>query len=281
MVRTFSSFRRGTMVFLSGLLLSGAVASWPTVANAERLIGVTDTNRLVLFSSDRPRKVKTIRLRGLALNERVLGIDVRPANGQLYALGSTNQIYTINIDQKRATPVGGPFTPALRGDFFGFDFNPQVDRIRITSDANQNLRINPDTGAVASADTDLSYASGDSGAGLDPGTVGAAYTNNDTNPATPTTLYDIDASRDVLVIQNPPNDGTLTTVGALGVGTTGSLLVGFDVSAVGGIAYAVLNSATNDRSQLFTIDLNTGAATLVGDIGGSELLTAFATLGTN
>ncbi|MBM4257037.1 MAG: DUF4394 domain-containing protein [Deltaproteobacteria bacterium] len=279
MVGMFASLRTGAMVLLSSVLASGMLVHWPTSATAEMLVGATETNRLVLFSSDRPRRVKTIRLSGLGPNERILGLDVRPASGQLYALGSTNQIYTINLDQRRVTPVGDPFSPALRGDFFGFDFNPQADRIRITSDANQNLRIHPDTGIVVGDDTDLAYATNDSGERFDPGAVGAAYSNNDNNQATSTTLYDIDASRDVLVVQSPPNDGVLTTVGPLGVGTPASLVVGFDISGVGGVAYAVLNSANSDRSRLFTIDLRTGAATFISDIGGPELLTSFATLG--
>ena len=48
---------------------------------------------------------------------------------------------------------GAPaFTPALSGTAFGFDFNPTVDRIRVVSDTGQNLRLNPDTGAVAAVD---------------------------------------------------------------------------------------------------------------------------------
>jgi hypothetical protein len=125
----------------------------------------------------------------------------------------------------------------------------------------------------------LDYGIGDSGFGQDPGAAGAAYTNNDNDPATGTTLYDIDATRDVLVVQNPPNDGTLLTVGTLGVVTDGSLVVGFDVAGSDGTAYAALNTANNKRSMLYTIDLATGAATLIGEIGGREPLTSLATLG--
>jgi len=270
--------------FIAGTATAAALILSPLVASAaEMLVSTTNTNKLLMFSSDRPGRVKSIRLKGLQPNERLLGLDMRPANGKVYALGSTSQIYIIDFDRKMALPIGGPFTPALRGDFFGFDFNPQADRIRITSDANQNLRVNPDTGAVAGVDTDLAYATGDSGFAQDPGAVGAAYTNNDTDPATPTTLYNIDATRDTLVIQDPPNAGTLKTVGPTGVTTANSLVAGFDIAASDGKAYAILRSLDDydgdNRSNLYTIDLATGTATFVGKIGGIERVTSLATLG--
>ena len=79
-------------------------------------------------------------------------------------------LYVVSPLTGAATAVGGPFTPALSGTVFGFDFNPTVDRIRVVSDTGQNLRLNPDTGAVATAD-----------GAINPGTpriVGSAYTNN-------------------------------------------------------------------------------------------------------
>jgi hypothetical protein len=277
-----TAIQQQTKLFLSTslMLAASALIALPATAG-ELLVGSTSNNRLVVFSSDNPRHVKTLRVRGLAPNERILGLDVRPANGQLYALGSTSQIYIIDLHQRVATPVGGPFSPALRGDFFGFDFNPQADRIRIVSDADQNLRVNPDTGAVAGVDTELDYVAGDSGAGLDPGAVGAAYSNNDNDQATPTTLYDIDATRDTLVVQNPPNDGALTTVGSLGVTTPHSLIVGFDIAASDGTAYALLRPEGSDSPQLYRIDLTTGAASFIGQVGGLAPLTSLATLGSD
>ena len=48
----------------------------------------------------------------------------------------------------------------LAGSDFGFDFNPTVDRIRLISDADQNLRLNPMTGGVAATDSMLKHNSG-------------------------------------------------------------------------------------------------------------------------
>ena len=102
--------------------------------------------------------------------------------------------------------------------------------------------------------------------------MGSAYTNNFVGALT-TTLYDIDSSLDILVIQNPPNNGSLNTVGALGFNT--SDLVGFDISSAG-IALASLTAPAGNASQLFTINLATGAAALVGTIGGGVPLTSLA-----
>jgi hypothetical protein len=275
--------RRFTRLFV---ILAGVTMLALTIAQgvaAELLAGIAANGRLVLFASDDPEDASVVQVRGLQPGEQILGLDVRPLTGQLYALGSSARIYTINFLTGQATAVSSiPFTNELTGTSFGFDFNPTVDRIRIVSNTGWNIRVNPITGAVAASDTSLAYAAGDSGAGLTPQVVAAAYINNDTNPATATVLYGIDVARDVLVIQNPPNAGLLNTVGPLGVGATS--IAGFDVSGVDGIAYAALVPAgqpgNSARAGLYTIDLTTGAATLVGKIGGPKPLTSLATLGT-
>ncbi len=62
-------------------------------------------------------------------------------------------VYLVNRTTGAATPIGvGPFEPTLNGTSFGFDLNPMVDRIRLTSNFTQNLRLQPDTGTVAATD---------------------------------------------------------------------------------------------------------------------------------
>jgi hypothetical protein len=73
-----------------------------------------------------------------------------------------------------------------------------VDRIRVVSDVDQNLRLNPDTGAVI-VDTPLAYKSGDPNFGKNANVVHAAYTNS-FKGATTTTLYVLDTGLDVLAI---------------------------------------------------------------------------------
>ena len=159
-----------------------------------------------------------------------MGIDFRPLTGRLYGVGSTSQVYVIDADSGFASPIGAPFTPALAGTEFGVDFNPQADRLRVVSNAGQNLRINPETGG-ATTDRNLAFATTDANAGKTPSVVGAAYTNNVAR-APSTVLNDIDSGLDILATQAPPNNGTLNTVGKLGVDTGD--LVGFDISTTKG-----------------------------------------------
>jgi hypothetical protein len=224
---------------------------------AEALYGVTNDNRLVQFNSDGPRNVRsTVTISGLAPNEKVLAIDVRPANDQLYALGSSNQIYTVDPTTGTTRPIAPTlFLPALAGTAFGFDFNPTSDRIRVVSDQEQNVRHNPDDGTTA-ADPPLAYAAGDRAAGANPQVVGSAYTNSAPGAAS-TQLFGIDSGRDSLVIQNP-SDGTLNTVGDLGADAGDGL--GFDV-AVNGTAYAAFAEGDSNRTRLYTINLADGTAT--------------------
>jgi hypothetical protein len=99
------------------------------------------------------------------------------------------------------------------------------------------------------------------------GVVGAAYTNNDSDPSTATTLFDLDTVNDQVVIQAPPNNGSLNPTGKLGLDTASP--VGFDINswlrgstAVGNRALAALASATG--TSLYRIDLLTGRATSAG-----------------
>jgi hypothetical protein len=250
---------------------------------AELLAGVAANGRLVVFSSDDPSEASVVQVSGLAQGESILGIDRRPATGQVYVLGSTSRLYTIDVDTGAATAVGSaPFTPSLSGTRFGFDFNPTVDRIRIVSDSGQNLRAHPDTGVVAFVDAPLAYAAGDPGFGSMPAVAGAAYTNSDADPATGTALYDIDEQAGALVTQNPPNDGKLNTVGSLGIDFES--IGGFDIAVSDGTAYAGFvheprGNGNSRRSVLYTIDLATGEATKVGKIGGPKILGSLTALG--
>ena len=259
---------------IAGVSSSGATAATTgplRMFNPDTIYGVTVANVLVGFDSAFPNFAAAIGpITGLQKGEQILGIDFRPFNGQLYGLGSTSRLYTIDRFTAAATEVGvGPFSPALSGTSFGFDFNPTVDQIRVVSDADQNLRLNPTTLAVVT-DTNLAFAMSDSNFGDNPNVVGAAYTNN-FNGATTTTLYDIDSEQDILVQQGSliisPNTGMLVTIGSLGFST--SEQVGFDIGG-DGTAFASLTGLKG--SFLNTINLATGTATLIGIIGDGTVI---------
>ena len=271
-------FRSHKLRALVPFAVAAAFLALPAVGSAaERLVAVDEANRIVVFSSDTPRAITRVRVTGLGAGERLLGLDVRPANGQLVAVTSSSRLYTVDAATGVATAIGtAPFTPAVSGGVFGFDFNPTVDRIRLTSDARQNLRLNPDTGAIAAVDGTLTYATTDAGNGTTPQVNASAYTNS-IRGATTTQLFDIDAARDVLVLQNPPNNGTLVTVGPLGVDAQSG--AGFDIAPSDGIAWAALRVPGQGGSQLYRINLTNGAATLVGRIGGGVAVNGLAALG--
>lgn len=237
-------------------------------ASAELIIGLTTTNALIRFDSATPGTTfSAVSVSGLQSGETLLGIDYRPATGALYGVGSSSRLYTLNTATGFATQVGSGAFGALSGTDFGVDFNPVVDRLRIVSNTGQNLRVNPDTGALAGTDTPLNPGT--------PSVVGSAYTNNFAGTLV-TTLFGIDSLTDSLVRQGgvdgppSPNGGTLTTIGPLGFNT--SDLVGFDISGASAIAFASLTPAVGGSSSLFTINLSTGASTLIGTIGGGASL---------
>ncbi|MEO6239207.1 MAG: DUF4394 domain-containing protein, partial [Vicinamibacterales bacterium] len=175
-----------------------------------------------------------------------------------------------------------PFSPALEGTAFGLDFNPVVDLIRVVSNTGQNLRVSPVTGAVVGVDGRLAYASGDANFGVPPTVAGAAYTNPDTNPATGTTLYDLDVDLHVLATQVPANSGTLQTIGGLNVRVND--LLGFDIASMNGmnVGYAAMKLAgggggrTCGNSTLVQVDLATGRVSAIGGIGTNQPITGLA-----
>ena len=249
------------------LLAICGVALSVSPAGAELIYAVLATNTLLSFDSATPGTQTNVAITGLQGGETILGIDLRPATGQLYALGSTSRLYTINPATGAATQVGSAGAFTLAGTSFGFDFNPTVDRIRVVSNLGQNIRLNPNDGTLAGTDTALAYAAGDPNSGTPPSDVGAAYINN-TAGAPSTTLFGIDTGLDVLVRQGSvggsptsPNTGQLFTVGPLGVNPTDAA---FDVSGVTGTAYATLCSGI--ACSLYIINLSNGAATLVGSL---------------
>jgi 3D (Asp-Asp-Asp) domain-containing protein len=234
----------------------------PTTA---KFVGLTADHRLAFFNPDDLSNTTTVCIMGLQPGETLLGVDFRPNTGELFALGSSNRLYTIDPETGTATQVGTePFAIALEGTNFGFDFNPTVDRIRVVSDAGQNLRLNPDTGGLVDADPMMEGIQPDGALNGDTDSIIAtAYTNSFTG-TTMTTQYGIDAVTNQLFIQAPPNDGTQTIVGDLG----------FDFDAAAGFDILFLEDQNlgfaTSGSSLFSIDLETGAATLVGEVKAGD-----------
>src|SRR6185369_1125264 len=252
--------------------LAMAPPSTPPANALGQMVATTASNKLISFTTAAPQKLcTTTAITGLAAGENVLGIDTRPADGAVYALGSAGNLYTLNTSTGAATmksklaPIAGDAFTALSGVEFGVDFNPVPDRLRVVSDTGQNLRINVDTGAVT---TDVALNPAGSTV------VAAAYTNAIAGAGF-TTLYVLDAANDRLQIQGAPsgnpNLGDLQTVGALGIGDVQSVAA-FDIAGANNMALAAVNIAGATSSELHMINLTTGAATKINTIGGGEIV---------
>ena len=140
---------RRLLVAVAALVAAGVGTASP--AHAIPVYAVDLDNDLIRFDSASPGVIQFgTPITGLQTNEVIRSIDFRPATGQLYAIGSSSRLYTLNLVTGAATQLGGVLSPVLNGSSFGMDFNPATDELRVVSDANQNLRINPNTGAVSS-----------------------------------------------------------------------------------------------------------------------------------
>ncbi len=195
--------------------------------------------------------------------EMLAGIDVRPADGALYGVTGTGAIVTIDPATGTTTERSQLSETLPAGVGAIVDFNPVADRMRLMGTDGTNLRVNVDDGMVT-VDTPLSFDPADMHAGETPAIVAAAYTNSFGKPEA-TAMYDIDATIGALIQQAPPNDGILKAIGKLGI--EGAEGYAFDISTTAELentAYLVSGGA------LYTVALDTGAATAVGEISGLD-----------
>jgi hypothetical protein len=144
-----------------------------------------------------------------------------------------------------------------------------ADRLRIVSDTRQNLRIVPATGAVTTDGT-LDFVA--------PDVVASAYTQSFAR-APSTRLLAVDAATGTLQLQNPPNDGVLTTIGRLDPMLSFGPTAGFDiVGGDDGLSLVVLQPTGGIQSTLYRVNPRTGASTALGAVGpaGTAPLRSFA-----
>ncbi|GAB3636968.1 hypothetical protein GCM10027422_25580 [Hymenobacter arcticus] len=300
-MRTLSTFdfgaatRRGLAL---GLLLAGATALPAAAQTVYGLsVGTAGAVSLVTFSATAPGTfTATLPVTGLTTGQTLVGLDTRPNTGQLFALGynptgTQSQLYSLNATTGALTAVGAALTTLNLGtttNRIGFDFNPTVDRIRVTGSNNTNYRLNPNNGALAATDLPLNYNPGnptanpvvpaDANAGQTP-VIGSVAYGNSFIGATTTVLYDIDEAKSLYTVQNPPNDGTLNSRTALTVNTSTALATDLDIyfspTTRANAAYLTIASGTAaaPTTQLYTLDFITGANMVaVGAVGPAGTL---------
>ena len=264
----------------AALLCAGA--AWSAQANCgsaggaaeaavlkQRVYAVDSEGALLRFNACQPGSVQRIgAITGLQpADARVVGIDFRVQDGLLYAVGNGGGIYTVDLATAAATKAS-QLSTALDGTQFGVDFNPAANALRIVSNTGQNLRhpfANPEP-RITLVDLALNYTAGTTATGI----VSAAYTNNDLDASTATTLFDLDSTLGQVALQVPPNNGSLAATGKLGVVPTGP--VGFDILAQGGNTVtrnnlALASMTVDGQSGLYRVNLLTGKASLIGSLG--------------
>jgi Domain of unknown function (DUF4394)/Calx-beta domain len=243
----------------------------PAGAGASDIVYGTTATSLVRFNASTPQTIDaTLPLQGLPGGVTLAGLDERPESESLYALGSDARLYRVGKTTGVAELIAaGSLTSTLTGAV-AVDFNPSVNRLRVVTSDDLNLRQRPDTGAQVDGDGGTGGVQPDSAINPAGDIAGIAYDRNFLG-TTLTTLWGIDAGSDSLIrigsvdgTPSSPNTGVVTTIGALGRDVT--LDADADISP-GGVMYASLPSAGGGAPVLASINLTTGAATVIGPIG--------------
>ena len=267
----------------AGLTACATTGEPEAQARPETVYAVTDAAELIRFNAGRPQQIEQrLPLQGLEPGDRLVGMDYRVARGVLYALSASGRLYTLDTTTARLSRVGSGAPVALQGQHFGVDFNPVADRVRVVSDSGQNLRLHPDTGAVAATDPvlQLPAPAGMYTSAAPLRVAGAAYTYNKRDDKL-TTNYAIDLANGWLLTQGTregvvpavsPNTGQLAVVGALGTGALED--AAFDIADTNNAALAALRSG--GRTRLHAVNLDTGRSTLLGTVGDGRALWGMA-----
>lgn len=232
-----------------------ATALMTGIAQAQMATALVGPDMLVTFDAKTGKQVKSAKITGMPA--AIVGIDVRPADGMLYALGADGTIATVDHTSGKAS-VKSKLDQAVPKGQVAVDFNPVADRLRVIGADGTNLRANVDDGKTV-VDGKLTFKAGDAHAGKTPQVVAGAYSNS-VKGTKETALYDIDLTGAYLK-QAPPNDGVLNSLGTIGAKGTD---VAFDIYSSGteNWGFVVLGKV------LSRIDLANGKLSKVAELQG-------------
>lgn len=188
------------------------------------------------------------------------GIDVRPANGMLYALSNDHQLHTLDLATGAASKVASLNKQLPGSGQAVIDFNPVADKLRMLAADGTSFRVNVETGEVV-VDGSVAYAAEGPYAGKSAKVVAGAYSNAYAGTQA-TALYTVDLASSNLMLQNPPNDGIQQAVGKIVDGLQNAALDIASDGKGGNTAYLLTGTT------LHTLDLATGTPTTLGDIAG-------------
>jgi hypothetical protein len=229
------------------------------------LVALSNDNHLLTFDTSSTGTVTDVAVSGLQPSDPLAAIAFRPSDGQLFGVGRT-YLYRLDTGTGGASLIGGLDARLGAGDALaGASFDPTSGLLRVAGSQQENLLIDADRGLILSFDSAFHYRLGDRGQGHEPILTALAYTNELAH-ATTTTLYAFEEAnaRDLSIVGGPngnpsPGTGELSTVAALTFPWNA-----FTIGGVDNTAYGVLGNS------LYTIDLGTGAGSLVDTIGSAR-----------
>ncbi len=237
-----------------------ALAAVP--AAAADMVALDKSNRLISFSDTKPAVTQSRLIKGASAP--IVGIDVRPSNGKLYGLSADGGIFQLDAATGQATLVS-KINVAASKDVTVVDFNPVADRMRVVTASGRSLRINVDTGETVE-DGKLNFGASDANAGKVPSVTAGGYINSAAGPKpAATALYEIDSKAKALLLQDPPNAGTLVTKSK--VKLPGRELRGLDIvtdAAGKHTGFAVTGA------KLYRVDIASGQIVKLGNVGKGE-----------
>ncbi|WP_119837747.1 DUF4394 domain-containing protein [Pseudooceanicola algae] len=232
-----------------------------SAASAAPAIGLVGDKTLVMFDTETLAVSGTMEVSGV---DSLLGLDLRPADKTLVGVTPDMAIVSIDPATGAATEMSMMDTALPVGDMpVIVDFNPMADKLRFMS-GTTNHRVDVDSGAVT-VDGSLDWQEGDMHVGEMPAIAAAAYINSHGKPES-TAMFDIDSTIVAVIQQVSPNDGTLGAIGKLGIKDPADTYA-FDIQTTEAMENTgwLVNGMT-----LYSVDLETGAATEVGAIEGVD-----------
>lgn len=246
--------------------LSLAATAFVSTAQAELLVGLTTDNQIGVFDSgSNLSAINYVDIDGLAENESLVGIDLRPSNNTLYGISNMNNLYTVDAytgAAKFAFSLAMPIISA--GKAYGVDFNPVADAgtgasFRVVSTSGDNYAVNASTGGVTVATSIAAGFSGVAYSNSNPGQVGG--------PAS-TALYYLNSANDTLSVATGGfNNPTITLVGMIGMDILRAN--GLELFGNGSLFAAVNTDDGLLDSKLIRINLTDGSSQLLGNFNGT------------
>lgn len=251
---------------LPGLGSGDAPSAMALLQPLVQVFGLTHNNQLLSFLPSDPSTIlNTLPVQGLLSGEKLLGIDMRPADGQMYGLTDLGRLLKID------TLTGGTtFITQLAEPLSGVistDWDPTKDVLHIITEQGKNFELSPN-GFINLLTSILNLVTDLLGGllGHNPLIDGSAFTNNFPGADQLGQLLNLDMANGQL-LQLLPLD--VLDLGSLGL-PGGSHGCGFDVIGGGnGLSLAAIQTLANGPCTAFLVDTVTGVTTQLGAIGGT------------